>query len=178
MSSEAVRRAFADDSVKADLFRLLEAEPFPESVIQGHYPALLATWKQVSDAMQVPRQYVMLCEILKQSFLEWRLPSLAFLQLIQQQCKTKGIGKAEAASNKAKQEGRQAGRQAGGGKGDKALGRRTQHPKKGNKNGNKKGNKLGDKGDKAQRRRTQHPTKRNNKGDKLGDKLGDKGDKA
>lgn len=68
MAAEQARRAFQDDNVKTELFRLLEAEPFPEGLLLQHYPALLQEWRAIADAMQVPWQYVMVCELSLASF--------------------------------------------------------------------------------------------------------------
>lgn len=68
MAAEQVRRAFQDETVKTELFRLLEAEPFAEGLLLEHYPELLREWRAISDAMQVPWQYVMVCELSLASF--------------------------------------------------------------------------------------------------------------
>ena len=68
MSFGPVQRAFADNNVKTELFCPLEAEPFPEKTFQEQYPGVFVTWKQASDPMQVPWQYVMLCELCLSAF--------------------------------------------------------------------------------------------------------------
>ena len=68
MSLEQVRRAVGQDEAKVDLFRLLEAEPFSETIVEDTYPDLLTEWKHIGNAMQVPWQYVMIMELSLSAF--------------------------------------------------------------------------------------------------------------
>lgn len=63
MSVDALRRALSDESVKNDLFRLLESETFDAQILRDLYPDLRQQWTDVAAAMQVPWQYVMVLDL-------------------------------------------------------------------------------------------------------------------
>ncbi|CAE7458361.1 unnamed protein product [Symbiodinium necroappetens] len=63
MSVEQVRKLLQDESVRNELFRQLEAEPFAADEVRRLYPHLHDRWLQIGAAIQVPWQYVMIMEL-------------------------------------------------------------------------------------------------------------------
>ena len=60
---EQVRRALNSDATKAGLFRLLENDAFLLEPVAALFPELADDWQKISNAMQVPWQFVMVLDL-------------------------------------------------------------------------------------------------------------------
>lgn len=63
MSLEQLRKTLTDETVKNELFRLLESEVFSEAAVAELYPGLAKQWTDIAHAIQVPWQYIMVMDL-------------------------------------------------------------------------------------------------------------------